>query len=128
MHPASLVAFILAGVVSVSNAEAQYHYPSPFFRSYPAAPAPAPSRIPDGRFFFGSLTTVTFTVSTSTTTVTATTTTTCTTSTAALSPCTAGRRRRALLADEHGSTAEERPKGLLYDEENQPAREESAEK
>ena len=125
MHPISLIVFIFAGVAILSHAEPQFYYPSPYFRSNAALTPP----IQDGRFFFGSLSTLTLTVSTITTTATTTAVTTCTTSAAALSPCTtaaAGRRRRSIFLDEHGTPVEER-NALFHDEQRQLEGEETAE-
>jgi len=71
----------------------------------------------DSRFLFQMLnpTGYTLTISTSTSTAIATAFTTCTTSTAALTTCTAGRRRRGLFYDESAASGRAR-RGLFYND------------
>jgi hypothetical protein len=71
----------------------------------------------DGRFLFQLMNPsgYTLTISTSTSTAIATKFTTCTTSTAALTTCTAGRRRRGLFYDESEASGRAR-RGLFYND------------
>lgn len=114
--------------------QTHYMYPSPVYSNYPAESTYQPSEfrqtLPyqlaeqptymDSRLFFGLLTggkpLLTLTFSTTTSTSTSTVTTFCTTSTAALTTCSAGRRRRGLFYDDMSNNRVRR--GLFYNDDD----------
>ncbi len=115
--------------------QTHYMYPSPVYSNYPAESTYQPSEfrqtLPyqlaeqptylDSRLFFGLLTKplLTLTFSTTTSTSTSTVTTFCTTSTAALTTCSAGRRRRGLFYND-GMSNDRVRRGLFYNEDDLP--------